>query len=88
MTLPNRSSRWLAQSKEIFRVSAARLRGAHHFQLYADVLGSDQRVVTRPIQVQGGGTTVWSLEASSTLSTIKHFLDEPRRQERLSPPCN
>ena len=59
-----------AQSAESFRVSAARLGGAHHFQLFADPVGSDRVVVTRPIQVQNGSTTVWTLEESSTFSTV------------------
>lgn len=59
-----------AQSAESFRVSAARLGGAREFQLLCDPIGSDHVVITRPIQVQNGSTTVWSLEESSTLSTV------------------
>lgn len=59
-----------AQSTKSFRVSAARLGGAHEFRLIAEAIGSDRRVVTRPIQVLSGSTTVWSLEESSSLSTV------------------
>jgi len=59
-----------AQSEESFRVSAARLGGALDFRLFADPVGSDRFVVTGPIQVPRGGTTVWSIEASSNLSTV------------------
>ena len=59
-----------AQSEKTFRVSTARLGGAHSFQLYADVLGSRERIVTRPIEVMSG-RTIWSLEASTSLSTVR-----------------